>query len=83
MRLNFTLARFKLASYCFEELILAHPQNYHLYCRYGELLYSIGGQNPKHNLSLAKKYFSYSLKLSPDRNLRSLYGLVLVSLAMG
>jgi tetratricopeptide (TPR) repeat protein len=62
------------AAYCYEELILASPNNYHIYVRYAELLYTMGGAD---NLELAKKYYSYALELSQDNNVRALYGLLL------
>eukprot|EP01102_Stenamoeba_stenopodia_P003750 TRINITY_DN13907_c0_g1_i1.p1 TRINITY_DN13907_c0_g1~~TRINITY_DN13907_c0_g1_i1.p1 ORF type:complete len:314 (-),score=68.19 TRINITY_DN13907_c0_g1_i1:102-1043(-) len=69
---------YKQAAFCFEELLLAAPNNYHYYCRYGEILYSMASENPSHYLGLARKYFCYSLKLNESNNMRSLFGVILV-----
>jgi len=70
---------YKNAAFCYEELILSSPQNYHLYTRYGEILYTIGGYE---SLKLARKNFAYSLELQDTSNLRALYGLVMSTIAI-
>jgi len=52
--------------------LLASPQNYHYFTHYAELLYSAG------KLVEAANYYSLSLELNVDENIRALYGLVLV-----
>lgn len=62
------------AAFCFEELILASPQNFHLYVKYAELRYTMGGTE---NLEMAKKNFSFALELNPDKkNNRAWFGLL-------
>lgn len=36
------LFRYKNAAFCYEELLLAWPQNHHYFSRYAEILYTIG-----------------------------------------
>jgi tetratricopeptide (TPR) repeat protein len=67
--------RYEKATFCYEELLMALPQNYHLYVRYADLLYSIGGLD---NLEMARKYYSFALELSTENNIKALYGLALV-----
>jgi len=64
------------AAYCYEELILSSPENYHLFNRYAEILYTIGGIN---NYFTARKYFALSLDLCPEMigNTRALYGIIM------
>eukprot|EP01103_Thecamoeba_quadrilineata_P016569 TRINITY_DN5569_c0_g1_i2.p1 TRINITY_DN5569_c0_g1~~TRINITY_DN5569_c0_g1_i2.p1 ORF type:complete len:138 (+),score=24.07 TRINITY_DN5569_c0_g1_i2:190-603(+) len=70
--LYLSLLMLKQASYCYEELILATPQNHHLYERYAEIMYSLGGDN----IRVARKYFALSIELNPE-SVRSLWGLYL------
>lgn len=70
---------FQHAAFCMEELILLQPQNYHLYVKYGEVLYSVGGLD---NYLLARKQFSFALELSNQNNLRSWWGLIITSNAI-
>ena len=70
---------YQYAAHCFEELILLHPQNYHYYVKYGEVLYTIGGHD---NLLLAGKQFSFSLELSTKNNNSAWWGLILVAHAV-
>ncbi|CAD5216039.1 unnamed protein product [Bursaphelenchus xylophilus] len=60
------------AIFCFEEVLLASPNNSALYCRLGELRYTLAGQD---NLEISRNYFEKSVKL--NLNARSLYGLIL------
>jgi len=68
------LQSYSNACFCFEELILAFPQNYHYYVKYAEIKYTMGGAS---NLVEALKYYSLSLELSKENNLRAYYGLIL------
>eukprot|EP01122_Echinamoeba_exundans_P016959 TRINITY_DN8765_c0_g1_i1.p1 TRINITY_DN8765_c0_g1~~TRINITY_DN8765_c0_g1_i1.p1 ORF type:complete len:329 (-),score=68.69 TRINITY_DN8765_c0_g1_i1:115-1101(-) len=68
------------ASFCFEELLLASPQNCHLYVKYAELRFTMGGVE---NLELAKKYYSFALELNPDKNTnRAWFGLLATTHAL-
>merc|ERR1712137_144871 len=60
------------AAYCYEELLLSEPENFRFYTSVAEIYYTLGG---KDNFLLARKYYSHSLLLNKDQNLRSLYGL--------
>jgi len=64
------------AAYCYEELIISSPENYHLYNRYAEILYTISGIS---NIVTARKYFALSLELCPEilGNTRALYGIIM------
>jgi tetratricopeptide (TPR) repeat protein len=70
---------YKNAAFCIEEVILSSSQNYHLYSRYGEILYTLGGYD---NLKLARKYFCYSLELYQKSNLRALYGILMTTISI-
>jgi len=70
---------YKNAAFCYEELILSAPQNYHLFTRYAEILYTIGGYD---NFKLARKNFAHSLELQETGNLRALYGLLMSAIAI-
>jgi len=61
------------AAFCFEEMIVLQPQNYHLYVKYGEILATLGGAD---NLLLARKQFSFSLELSSNNNTRAWWGII-------
>jgi len=69
----YQIKMFKQAAFCYEELILISPYNYHIYETYAEILYSCGGID---NYRLARKYFAYSLELNQN-SFRSLFGLFL------
>jgi len=69
-----SLTKFELAKFCMEELILLVPENYLYHLQYAELLYTIGG---KPDVEAARKYFSQSLLLKPENNLRALFGLAM------
>lgn len=71
---------FTQASFCYEELILAAPQNYLLFAKYAEILFSIGGQE---NMLLSRKYFAFSIELNPQNNIRSFYGIVMCCYEIG
>jgi len=70
--------QYKNAAFCYEELILSAPQNYHFSTKYAEILFTIGGYD---NLKLSRKYFSNSLELN-STNLRALYGLFICSISI-
>jgi len=63
---------YQYAAFCYEELVLSFPENYHYYVQYAEALYTIGGME---NYKLALKYYCYSLELCEESNLRALYGI--------
>lgn len=63
---------YQYAAFCYEELVLSFPENYHFYVQYAEALYTIGGTE---NYKLALKYYCYSLELCEEGNLRSLFGI--------
>jgi len=65
---------YKQAVFCYEELILADPQNYHYYTKCAEIKYTLGGAA---NLMDAIYYYSFSLELSTVNNNRSLFGVCL------
>jgi ER membrane protein complex subunit 2 len=68
------------AAFCFEELLLASPQNCHLYIKYAELRFTMGGVE---NLELAKKNYSFALELNPDKNTnRAWFGLLATTHAL-
>jgi len=64
------------AAYCFEELILIEPHNYHYYIKYAEIKYSI----PDYPLAL--KYFIFALELSKE-NITAFYGLLMTMNKIG
>ena len=66
------LCSLREAAYCYEELLLSEPENFRFYTSVAEIYYTLGG---KDNFLLARKYYSHSLLLNKDQNLRSLYGL--------
>eukprot|EP00011_Vannellida_sp_DIVA3-517-6-12_P002032 CAMPEP_0114617964 /NCGR_PEP_ID=MMETSP0168-20121206/7465_1 /TAXON_ID=95228 ORGANISM="Vannella sp., Strain DIVA3 517/6/12" /NCGR_SAMPLE_ID=MMETSP0168 /ASSEMBLY_ACC=CAM_ASM_000044 /LENGTH=285 /DNA_ID=CAMNT_0001829109 /DNA_START=30 /DNA_END=884 /DNA_ORIENTATION=+ len=59
------------AAFCFEELLLIAPFNYHYHTRYAEVLQSIGGVD---NLLTARRYYSHSVSLR--KTPRALFGLL-------
>ena len=61
------------AAFCVEEMLLINPYNHLLHQKYGEIKYTMGGQE---NMEHAKKYFAHALKLNPN-NMRALYGFFL------
>jgi len=69
-----TLNKFDLAKFCVEELILLVPEHYIYHLQYADLLYTIGG---KANIEMARQYYSQSLELKSENNLRALYGIIL------
>jgi tetratricopeptide (TPR) repeat protein len=64
----------KKALYCQEEVILGDPHNYQNHNRYGDILYTLGGEI---NVRCSRRHFAQSLELSPENNLRAIYGLAL------
>jgi len=77
--LHISLQQYKEAAYCYEELILAAPQNFLLYLKYAEILYTLGGLE---NFKLARKYFAYSYELNDKTNVRALWGISACNLAI-
>eukprot|EP01121_Diplochlamys_sp_Union-15-3_P010937 TRINITY_DN3127_c0_g1_i2.p1 TRINITY_DN3127_c0_g1~~TRINITY_DN3127_c0_g1_i2.p1 ORF type:complete len:266 (-),score=37.42 TRINITY_DN3127_c0_g1_i2:26-823(-) len=65
---------YQYAAFCYEEVLLSSPENYHFYVKYAEVLYTIGGDK---NYELALKYYSHALELSENNNTRAFYGLCL------
>jgi tetratricopeptide (TPR) repeat protein len=63
---------YKQAVFCYEELILAEPQNYHYYTKCAEIKYTIGGIAC---ILESIYYYIFSLELSPINNNRSYFGL--------
>jgi tetratricopeptide (TPR) repeat protein len=61
------------AAFCYEELILASPENYHFYVKYAEILFTAG------EFVNARKNFTYALELCEENNFRALYGLCLTT----
>jgi len=70
---------YKNAAFCYEELLLAMPGNYHLHSKYAEILYTMGGFE---NFRLARKYFSHALEMSDNFHARTLYGLLMCTIAI-
>jgi len=60
------------ALYCFEQVILLAPKNFHYYVKAAELLYTIGGTE---NLVNARQYYSLVIASQP-KNAQALYGLL-------
>lgn len=56
------IQHYSQAAYCYEEVVLAFPDNFWVILKYGEILYSIGGPE---KMVLARKYFVESLILNP------------------
>jgi tetratricopeptide (TPR) repeat protein len=77
--LHISLLQYKEAFFCYEELILAAPQNYLFYLKYAEILYTVGGLE---KFKLARKYFTYSLELNYQTNHRGLWGVAVCNLAI-
>jgi len=67
------------AAFCVEELILCEPHNYHYYVKLAEIKFTQGGVD---NLLESLHYFSFSLELSKEANLRGFYGLCLATSAL-
>jgi len=68
------LREYENASFCYEELILAEPDNFHYHVKYAEIKFTMGGFE---NLNLAKNHYSHSLELNSENNYGGLYGLCL------
>jgi len=68
------LREYENASFCYEEIILAEPDNFHYHVKYAEIKFTMGGFD---NLNLAKYHYSHSLELNNENNYRGLYGLCL------
>jgi len=62
------------AAYCFEELILAEPDNYYYHVKYAEIKFSAGG---KDNIIISKNHYAHSFELNSENNVRALYGILL------
>eukprot|EP01095_Lingulamoeba_sp_RSL-Kostka_P009755 TRINITY_DN3377_c1_g1_i1.p1 TRINITY_DN3377_c1_g1~~TRINITY_DN3377_c1_g1_i1.p1 ORF type:complete len:308 (+),score=68.97 TRINITY_DN3377_c1_g1_i1:106-1029(+) len=70
--------KYEEAAFCFEEIILLNPNNPHIYTKYAEVLYTIGGEE---NYITARKYFSHALNLSINIS-RAKFGLLTTCLAI-
>jgi len=71
---------FKNASFCYEELILAFPQNFLYYVKYAEILYTLGGYD---NFRNARKYYALSLESNSEvTNIRGLYGICISAISV-
>jgi len=73
-RIYLKLHMYDNAACCYEELILAEPQNYHFYVKYAEIKYTAGGLE---NLRIALNYYSTAIELCKENNLAAFYGLLL------
>jgi tetratricopeptide (TPR) repeat protein len=71
---SFFFDRLKNACFCYEELIVHNPRNPHVFTKYAEILYTIGGAE---NFKLARTLFSFALDLDKN-NLKALYGVYMV-----
>jgi tetratricopeptide (TPR) repeat protein len=77
------------ALFCYEELILTNPHNFHYHLKYAELLYTVGvgkpvGSSRADDFETARKYFVQAVELNPDGvyNCRALYGVLMASTAL-
>ncbi|KAL6073887.1 ER membrane complex subunit 2 [Balamuthia mandrillaris] len=68
--------QYEYAAFCYEELILADPFNYHFHNRYAEILFTLGDH------VTARKYFAQSLELNNENNARAMFGLCICSKAI-
>ena len=68
------LCRYRQAAFCVEELLLAHPENFHYCSSYADALFSQGGAA---ELAQARDYYLHALRLNDSRhNLRAVLGLL-------
>eukprot|EP00002_Diphylleia_rotans_P012925 TRINITY_DN2524_c0_g1_i2.p1 TRINITY_DN2524_c0_g1~~TRINITY_DN2524_c0_g1_i2.p1 ORF type:complete len:222 (+),score=47.47 TRINITY_DN2524_c0_g1_i2:478-1143(+) len=74
--LHMTANRMSEAAYCYEELLLAAPQNYHFMNKYAEILYTSGELS---NVRLARQYYIQSYELHSQGNTKALYGMLMCS----
>jgi ER membrane protein complex subunit 2 len=74
-----SLQQFARAAYCYEEVLLASPENCWVVLRYGEMLYSAGGSE---KMMLARKYFIQALVLN-DGCVRAMWALLQCTGALG
>ena len=66
------MSKYDAAAFCFQELLLHDPMNHMLFCRLGEVYFTLG--RPE-DLANARKYFSQSLEVKTQGNVRALHGL--------
>jgi len=71
------LAKFELAKFCYEELILMQPENYLYHLQYAELLCTLGSKRNSLSFELAVYHYTQSLDLKPIGNLRAMFGLLM------
>ncbi|EFC49793.1 predicted protein, partial [Naegleria gruberi] len=64
-------AEYKNALFCIEEMILSNPANYIFHLKYADILYTTGDYRN------ARKYYSQSLNINSETNMRALFGLYL------
>jgi len=77
--LYLSIKEYQNALFCFEEVILAEPDNFHYHVKYADIRFTIGGSE---NLNLAKQHYAHSIELNNENNLRGLYGLCLTIFAL-
>jgi len=77
--LYLSIREYQNALFCFEEVILAEPDNFHYHVKYADIRFTIGGSE---NLNLAKQHYAHSIELNNENNLRGLYGLCLTIFAL-
>eukprot|EP00475_Leptophrys_vorax_P023981 TRINITY_DN3300_c0_g1_i4.p1 TRINITY_DN3300_c0_g1~~TRINITY_DN3300_c0_g1_i4.p1 ORF type:complete len:315 (+),score=21.88 TRINITY_DN3300_c0_g1_i4:323-1267(+) len=77
--LYISLAMFKQAAFCYEELLLSGPANPLYHVTYAELLYSMGSPD---NLRSALSHFAAAIEYSGGANVRALYGTCMASAAL-
>jgi tetratricopeptide (TPR) repeat protein len=76
------------ALFCYEELILTNPHNFHYHLKYAELLYTVAIPKPAptraDDFETARKYFIQAVELNPDGvyNCRARYGVLMVSASL-
>uniref|UniRef100_A0A914CFB7 ER membrane protein complex subunit 2 n=1 Tax=Acrobeloides nanus TaxID=290746 RepID=A0A914CFB7_9BILA len=66
-------ADYARAAFCFEELLLANPQNSLYLRRIAEIRYTLGGTE---NVELARAYYEHAVKCN-NSDARALYGVIL------
>eukprot|EP00735_Rhodelphis_limneticus_P000987 TRINITY_DN11531_c0_g1::TRINITY_DN11531_c0_g1_i1::g.22040::m.22040 TRINITY_DN11531_c0_g1::TRINITY_DN11531_c0_g1_i1::g.22040 ORF type:complete len:317 (+),score=62.37,sp/Q6TGY8/EMC2_DANRE/42.31/7e-62,TPR_14/PF13428.1/1.4e+02,TPR_14/PF13428.1/7.1e+02,TPR_14/PF13428.1/5.8,TPR_14/PF13428.1/0.0074,TPR_19/PF14559.1/4.1e+02,TPR_19/PF14559.1/51,TPR_19/PF14559.1/0.00014,TPR_19/PF14559.1/1.4e+04,TPR_16/PF13432.1/38,TPR_16/PF13432.1/3.5e+03,TPR_16/PF13432.1/0.015,TPR_16/PF13432.1/1.1,TPR_6/PF13174.1/1.1e+0 len=71
-----SIQAYKFSTFCYEELMLAAPNNHTWPCRYAEALYTVGGPE---NVLLSRRYFAVSLNSNLNQNPRALYGCFIAS----
>ena len=77
--LYISLQQYRQAAFCLEELLAAMPSNSLVHCKYGEVQYTLGGEEGLRN---ARKYFAAAVELTEGCSVRALYGLALSAAAV-